>query len=312
LALTSRETRSLLAANPGVVTFGQVANEVVEKSTATGGDDFVARNVLLLAASPVLLQLTDDSDGDVVVDCSIEEHARTLRDASDVTAKPFFVDPFETLLVDLNPTVLRSVETKEELPDGRLAGSRSTDDIRRLASGEVEADVVEGGGSGCWSSRVVEGDVAKGELAGEHRGTELAESARSDAPSTSDLTSLSQRNEDGSAGRSGRGKVERVRRERGNVAVALLHLDDRELAGRRRGALAAASALLARKGRGGGCRRRAEGDDRLDGFVTSELHQAGHSNLALLEGNEEGNAGLEIGGGEETCPEAGADRRRCG
>ena len=78
LSLPTRETRSLLAAQPSVVTLGQITDEVVDESSSASCDDLLARNVLGQTPRAVLLNLTDDTDGDVVMYGAIEENRSTL------------------------------------------------------------------------------------------------------------------------------------------------------------------------------------------------------------------------------------------
>eukprot|EP00960_Hanusia_phi_P051907 761100-Hanusia_phi.AAC.1 len=111
----------------------------------------------------VLEEAVGVSVEDVALDAAGEEHG-LLPDQRQHAVQPRVVQLANLHVVKADAAGGGLVEVLEEVEDGALAGSRGSDDGRDVARGNLERNVVEGGGERL-AGRVGEGDVLESDLA---------------------------------------------------------------------------------------------------------------------------------------------------
>ena len=153
LSLAERELEAPLA-DLRVVAVRELRDELVGADRGRG----------LLDLGPLRV---GPAERDVVGDRPAEEEP-LLRDDPELPPQRLLRDLAKVGAVDRDATVARVVETREELGDGRLSGSRVTDERDGGACGNVEVEVVQDVGElAVAEPDVVEADMSldRGELA---------------------------------------------------------------------------------------------------------------------------------------------------
>lgn len=183
MPLTTAQACPAVATEPGIVAVRQVPDELVQHGGRTSLLDFFPRHVLRSPARrfPIRTEPADRSEGDVVVDRTLDDERRALCDGADPPAKPALVDPVVNLLVGVEGPESRPIKAQEQRRDGRLAAPAPADDKRRLPGRDEERHVVQCGRGGWGSGRVMERDLLQRELAreaGRLDSTELADRDR--------------------------------------------------------------------------------------------------------------------------------------
>jgi hypothetical protein len=102
------------------------------------------------------------SESDVLVDGHVKQDA-TLLDRRDVLLHPLWIEQADLLVVRGDCPSSGRIKLKQQLRDGRLARPGPADDERRLASGEEDCHVREGGN--VRTGRVREVNVTEDKLA---------------------------------------------------------------------------------------------------------------------------------------------------
>src|SRR5216684_6065594 len=151
LLLPAREAAASLA-DDGVITFGQLQDEVVRAGERGGGDDTLHRHRRI-------------GERNVVPHRRVEEDVFLQHD-SDLPAQPGNIRYGEIDAIDRDPPALRHIETLDKLGERALARTRRTDDAHHLARRYVEADVVQHLGA---VDAVPEGDMLEDDVAADRR-----------------------------------------------------------------------------------------------------------------------------------------------
>ncbi|MND85551.1 hypothetical protein D3C80_774820 [compost metagenome] len=130
LALATRQAQAGIA-KVGLVTIGQLQDELMGMGTARGGLDLLDRGIGASVADVVFHRA--------------EEQRRVLRYQRKVAAQVLGVEVAEVLAVEQDAPLLRVIKTQQQIKQRRLARPRRPDQGQGFAWFDRQAQAIDGG-----------------------------------------------------------------------------------------------------------------------------------------------------------------------